>query len=119
VKEGNSEQLSHHGLISILIEDALQNLRTPITWAVFRDMSVEEDIKAPTYDVNPSVSEDEVKQEEEYTKGDEDEMDEEGADIEEHDEDEEEEGEEKEDDEETKDEIKEETYRDDEDLQEE
>ena len=27
VKEGNSQQLIHHGLIRILIEDALENLR--------------------------------------------------------------------------------------------
>ena len=119
VKEGNSQQLAHHGLIRILIEDALQNLRTPITWSVFRDLPAEDDIKALTYDVSPIVSEEEVKQEEEDTEQDKDEMYEEGADIEEHDEAEEEEGEEKEVDEEIEDEIKEETDRDDEDLQEE
>ena len=119
VKEGNFQQLAYHGLIRILIEDALQNLRTPITWSVFRDMPAEDDIKALTYDVSPTVSEEEVKQEEEDTKGDEDETDEEGADTEEHDEDEEEEEEEKEDDEEIEEEIKEETDRDDEYLQEE
>jgi len=32
VKEGNSQQLAHHGLIRVLIEDALKNLKTPITW---------------------------------------------------------------------------------------
>ena len=63
VKEGNSQQLAHHGLIRILIEDALQNLRTPITWSVFIDMPVEDDIKALNYDVSPTVSEEEVKQE--------------------------------------------------------
>ena len=31
LKEGNSQQLAHHGLIRILIEDALQNLKTSIT----------------------------------------------------------------------------------------
>jgi len=31
MKEGNSQQLAHHGLIRILIEDVVQNLRTPIT----------------------------------------------------------------------------------------
>lgn len=59
VKEGNSQKLSHHGLIRILIEDALQNLRIPITWSVFRDLPVEDDIKTLTYDVSPSVSEEE------------------------------------------------------------
>jgi len=76
VKEGNSQQLAQHGLIRILIEDSLQNLRTPITWIVFRDMLAEDDIKALTYDVSPTVSEEEVEQEKEYTEGDKDDMDE-------------------------------------------
>ena len=101
VKEGNSQQLAHHGLIRILIEDALQNLRIPIAWLVFRDLLVEDNIKTLTYDVSPTISEEEVKQEEEDTEPDKDEMDEEESDIEEHDEEEEEEGEEKEDDDET------------------
>ncbi len=119
MKEGNSQQLAHHGLIRILIEDTLQDLRTPITWSVFRDMLAEDDIKALTYDISPTISEEEIKQEEEDIEQDKDEMDEEGADIEEHDENEEEEGEEKEEDEETEEKIKEETDRDDEDLQDE
>jgi len=99
----------------ILIEDALQNIRTPITWSVFRDMPTEDDIISLTYDVSLIVNEEKFRQEHEDIEGDEDEMDEEGVDIEQHDKDEEEEGEEKEDDEETK----EETDRDDEDIQEE
>jgi len=93
VKEGNSQQLAHHGLIRILIEDALQNPRIPITWSTFRDLPVEDDIKTLTYDVSPSVSEEERKQKEEDTELDGDEMDEEETNTEEHDE-----GEEKEDD---------------------
>jgi len=57
VQEGNSQQLARHGLIRILIEDSLQNLRIPITWSIFRDMLVEDNIKALTYDVSPIVSE--------------------------------------------------------------
>ena len=108
VQEGNSQQLAHHGLIRILIEDSLQNLRIPIQCSVFRAMQAEEDIKALTYDVSTIVSEEEeteaeeeeVEQEEEETKGHEDEMDEE-YETEENEEDEEEEEKEKEDDEET------------------
>ena len=81
LKEGNSQQLAHHGLIRILIEDALQNLRIPITWPVFRHLPVEDDIKTLTYDVSPTVNEEEVKHEEEDTEGDEDVVDEEGADT--------------------------------------
>ena len=104
VKEGNSQQLDHHGLINILIEDALQNLWIPITWSIFRDLPAEDDIKTLTYDVIPSVSEEEAKQKEEDTEVDGDEMDEEETNIEEHDE-----GEEKEDDAEIEEETKEET----------
>ena len=100
VKEGNSQQLAHHGLIRILIKDALQTLRIPITWLVFRNLPAEDDIKTLTYDVSPSVSEEEAKQEKEDTKLDGDEMDEEET----HDE-----GEEKEGDDETEEEMKEET----------
>ena len=59
--------MAHHGFIKILSKDALQNLRIPITWEVFRDLPIENDIKTLTYDVNPSVSEEEAKQEEEDT----------------------------------------------------
>lgn len=57
VKEGNYQQLAHHGLIRLIIEYALQNLRIPITWEIFRDMQTEEDIKALEYDKSPIVSE--------------------------------------------------------------
>jgi len=60
VKEGNSQWLAHQGLIRILIEDALQNLKTPITWTIFRDMPTEDAIKVFTYDDSPTVSEEEV-----------------------------------------------------------
>jgi len=57
VKEGNSQQLAYHRLIRIPIEDDIQNLRTPIAWSVFRDLQSEDDIKALTYDVSPTFSE--------------------------------------------------------------
>ena len=88
--------MAHHGLIRILIQDSLQNLRIPITWSIFRDLPAEDDIKTLTYDVSPSVSEEDAKQEEEDTDLVKDEMDEKETDTEEHDE--LEEGEEKEDD---------------------
>jgi len=51
-------------LIRILIEDALQNFKIPIKWPVFRDLPAEDDIKILIYDVSPSISEEEAKQEE-------------------------------------------------------
>lgn len=64
VKEGNSQQLDHHGLIRILIKDALQNLNIPIKWLVFKHLPIEDDIETLIYDVIPFVSEQEAKQEE-------------------------------------------------------
>ena len=84
MQDRNSQQLAHHGLIRILIEDALQNLIIPIQWLVFIDMQVEEGIKSLTYDVSPTVSEEEeeeteaeeeeVEQEEEETEREEEEV---------------------------------------------
>lgn len=61
-KIGNSHQLVHHVLTGILIKDALQNPRIPITWTIFNDLPAEDDIKTFTYGVNSLVSEEEEKQ---------------------------------------------------------
>ena len=66
----------------ILTEDALQNLKIPITRSVFRDLPLEDNIKILIYDVSPSISKEEEKQEEEDTELDGDEMGEEGTNIE-------------------------------------
>ncbi len=57
VQEGNSQQLAHHGLIKILVEEALHTLTIPIAWEVFKNMTVEDDIKELSYDVSPAISE--------------------------------------------------------------
>ena len=57
VKEGNYHKLAHHGLIRLIIEDDLHNLRIAITWEIFRDMHTEEDIKALEYGKSPIASE--------------------------------------------------------------
>ena len=99
MQERNYQQLAYHGLIRIIIEDVLQNLRIPIQWEIFRDMQTDEDIKSLTYDISPTVSE---KDEEEIEiDGEEVEKDEEV---------------EKEGDEETKEDVKEDTDKQDEDL---
>jgi len=77
--------LAHHGLIRILIEDSLQNLRIPIKWLVFRDLLAKDVIKTLTYDVCPSISKEEAKKEEDIEL-DGDEMDGEETNTEEHDE---------------------------------
>ena len=71
-------------MIRILIKDALQSLRIPITWSIFKNLPTEDEIKTLTYDVIPFVNEEEAKQEEEDTELDGDEMGEEETNIEEH-----------------------------------
>jgi len=62
VQAGNSRQLAHHGLIKILVEEALHTFTLPIAWEVFQNMTAEDDIKALTYDVSPIGSEEEEQQ---------------------------------------------------------
>ena len=56
VQVGNSEQLAFHGLIKILVEEALHTFTIPIAWEIFRNMKAEDDIKSLTYDISPSDS---------------------------------------------------------------
>lgn len=51
LKAGGPDQLAHHGLIKLLVEDALHTFRIPIAWEIFRNMTKEDDIKALTYDL--------------------------------------------------------------------
>jgi len=57
VQEGKHQQLSHHGLIKLILEDSLRNLRLPITWTTFRDMQAGGAIQALEYDKSPTTSE--------------------------------------------------------------
>lgn len=57
VQEGKHQQLAHHGLIKIILEDALQKLRLPIAWKTFTDMQVEGEIQVIEYDKRPTTSE--------------------------------------------------------------
>ena len=56
VQEKSLGQLAHHGLIKILVEESLHTFTLPIAWEVFQNITVEDDIKALTYDVSPAVS---------------------------------------------------------------
>ena len=77
--------MAHHGLIRILIEGVLQNLRIPITWSIFRDLPAEDDIRTSIYGVSHFVSA-EAKEEEEGTKLDRDKVDKEETNTKRHDE---------------------------------
>ena len=53
--------MAHHGLIKILVEEALYTFTIPIAWEIFRNMTAEDDIKALTYDISSFDSEEEEK----------------------------------------------------------
>ena len=65
VQEGKHQQLAHNGLIKVILEDALQNLRLPITWTTFREMQAGGAIQALEYDKSPTASERQEETEEE------------------------------------------------------
>lgn len=72
VQEGKHQHLAHHGLIKLILEDALQIVRLPITWTTFRDMQIEGEIKTLECDKSPTASE----RDEEETERDEEETEE-------------------------------------------
>lgn len=47
----------------MLVEEALHTFIIPIAWEIFQNMTAEDDIKALTYDLSPSDSEEEEQQE--------------------------------------------------------
>ena len=61
---GVPDQLAHHGLVKLLVEDALHTYTIPIAWEIFRNMTREDDIKTLTDDLSPFDSEDEEEKEE-------------------------------------------------------
>lgn len=61
---GVPDQLFHHGLIKLLVEDALHTYTIAIAWEIFLNMSRGDDIKTLTDELNPSGSEEEKKIEE-------------------------------------------------------
>jgi len=41
VREGKKQQLTHHDLIKIIVDDALSKSRVLVLWSTFRDMDRE------------------------------------------------------------------------------
>lgn len=41
VREGKHQHISHHGLIKIIVMDALSHLKNPVLWAEFLEMDRE------------------------------------------------------------------------------
>lgn len=49
--------MAHHGLIKILVEDALHTYTVPISWEIFRNMPRDDDIRILAEDITSSNSE--------------------------------------------------------------
>ena len=54
---GVPDQLAHHGLIKLLVEDALHTYTIPISWEIFRNMSRDDNIRTLAENITPSSSE--------------------------------------------------------------
>jgi len=54
---GVPDQLAHHGLIKLLVEDALHTYIVPIAWEIFRNMSRDDNIRTLAENISPSSSE--------------------------------------------------------------
>ena len=57
MKEGTPDQLAHHGLIKLLVEDALHTYTIPLSWEIFRNMSKDDDIRILVKELTSSSSE--------------------------------------------------------------
>jgi len=57
LKEGTPDQLAHHGLIKLLVEDALHTYIVPLSWEIFRNMSKDDDIQILAEELTSSSSE--------------------------------------------------------------
>ena len=70
LREGTQDQLSHHGLIKLLVEDALHTFIVPLSWEIFWNMSKDDDIRVLAKELTSSNSEEkEHTQEEKKVKG--------------------------------------------------
>ena len=56
LNEGILDQLAHHGLIKLLVEDALHTYIVPISCEIFINMSTDENIRILAENITPSSS---------------------------------------------------------------
>ena len=57
MNEGIPDQLAYHGLIKLLVEDALHTYTIPLSWEIFRNMSKDDDIQILAEELTSSNSE--------------------------------------------------------------
>lgn len=56
-REGTPDQIAHHGLIKLLMEDALHAYTVPLSWEVFRNMTKDDDIRVLAEELTSSSNE--------------------------------------------------------------
>jgi hypothetical protein len=59
LKDGIPDQIAHHGLIKLLVEDALHSYKVPLAWESFRNLTREGDIKMLLEETGSSSGEEE------------------------------------------------------------
>lgn len=57
LREGTPDQVAHHELIKLLVEDALHTYKVPLSWEAFRNLTKDGDIKMLTEELGSSSSE--------------------------------------------------------------
>lgn len=57
LREGTPDKLAHHGLIKLLVEDALHTYTVPLSWEIFRNISKDDDIRILAEELTSSSSE--------------------------------------------------------------
>jgi len=60
MNEGIPDQLANHGLIKLLVEDALHTYIVPISWEIFPNMSQDDNIRVLAKNITPSSSAEEI-----------------------------------------------------------
>ena len=90
VQEGKHQQMTQHGLVKLILEDSICQLRIPIMWTTFVDMNREDLIQAIEYERDPTSGGEEEEEETKQEEQEEPKRVEEGLEEEEHGEEEEE-----------------------------
>lgn len=57
LNEGIPNQLAHHGLIKLLVEDALRTYTVPISWEIFWNISRGDNIRILAENITPYSNE--------------------------------------------------------------
>jgi len=57
LREGTPDQIAHHGLIKLLMEDSLHTYTVPLSWETFRNLAKDDDIQRLAKELTSSSSE--------------------------------------------------------------